>query len=167
MFPRSIFVIFGFFVISSFATAGETHYEVELEVPDQAVSDYRRPYVAVWVADTKNKPVQVLALWYQDERWLNDLRHFWRRVMRSESVDVDGVSGATRKPGIYNLHWDGKNSAGEQVARGGYKLCAEAAREHGGHTAKCVDFEVGEGSISQTLRLEGELSMLSLKTHSH
>src|SRR5262249_21105599 len=38
----------------------------------------RRPYVAVWIEDKDKVPVRTLALWYQKERWLPDLRSWYR-----------------------------------------------------------------------------------------
>lgn len=114
-----------------FADAGmELHIAFEL-----AAVGGRRPYVAVWIEDKDKFAVRTLALWYQKERWLPDLRSWYRgdrvRAM-AEGNDITGsVASATRSPGKYAVKWDGKDNAGKPVKPGTYTVTIEAAREHG------------------------------------
>ena len=95
----------------------------------------RRPYVAVWIEDKDKFPVRTLALWYQKERWLPDLRSWYRddriRAMAEGNDITASVASATRPPGKYTLKWDGKDNAGKPVKPGKYTVNIEAAREHG------------------------------------
>jgi thiamine biosynthesis lipoprotein ApbE len=95
----------------------------------------RRPYVAVWVEDKDKFPVRTLALWYQKERWLPELRNWYRddrmRAMSEGSDLTASIASATRSPGKYSLKWDGKDNAGKAVKPGKYTVVIEAAREHG------------------------------------
>jgi hypothetical protein len=95
----------------------------------------RRPYVAVWIEDKDKFPVRTLALWYQKERWLPDLRGWYRddrmRAMAEGNEIAASIASATRAPGKYTLKWDGKDNAGKPVKPGKYTVNIEAAREHG------------------------------------
>ena len=97
----------------------------------------RRPYFAAWVEDADKFPVRTMALWFQRERWLPELRAWYRsdrlRAM-AEGTDITrSVSSATRSPGHYTLQWDGKDNQGKLVKPGKYTVYIECAREHGGY----------------------------------
>ncbi len=97
----------------------------------------RRPYFAAWVEDADKFPARTLALWFQRERWLPELRAWYRadRLRASaEGTDITrSVSSATRSPGHYTLQWDGKDNQGKLVKPGKYTVYLECAREHGGY----------------------------------
>ncbi len=95
----------------------------------------RRPYVAVWIEDKDKFPLRTIALWYNKDRWLPELKA-WTRDERvrslAEGTDISGtVASATRPPGKYNFKWDGKDNAGKPVKPGKYTVMIEASREHG------------------------------------
>ncbi len=106
----------------------------------------RRPYVAVWIEDKDKFPVRTLALWYQKERWLPDLRSWYRddriRSMSEGSNITASIASATRQPGKYTLKWDGKDNAGKPVKPGRYTVNIEAAREHGTYQIIRQDVEL-------------------------
>jgi len=136
-------------------------YRVEIELAKFSSAEYHRPYVAVWIASPSNQPQQVLQLWSERDRWLKDLKYFWRRVLRKDPGASDGATGATRGPGRYHFSWDGE--AGKtRLPSGSYKLCAEAAREHGGHSAKCLNFDLPLTMVQQ-IQLNGEIIQLRIE----
>ncbi len=95
---------------------------------------FRRPFVAVWVEDSKKKTIKTLALWYNKPRWLPDLKEWYRKnngKYSPETKDIATISSATRPPGSYILKWDGKDEEGKNVAADTYTIYIEAAREHG------------------------------------
>ena len=51
---------------------------VNVEIPQTQGFGARRPYVAVWIEDKDHFPVRTLAVWFQKERWLNELRAWYR-----------------------------------------------------------------------------------------
>ena len=108
---------------------------VSLELARLTDDRARRPYVAVWVEDKDKYPVRTLALWFKGDRWLPDLRAWYRGdQLRSLSEGKDitaSVSSATRPAGKYTVKWDGKDNAGTFVKPGKYTVFIEAAREHG------------------------------------
>lgn len=137
-------------------------YRVSLQIPQMDVADYKRPYGALWLAHTDNSPIVVLRLWRDEERWLKDLKFFWRKVLRS-GAKTDAVTRATRGPGQRVVNWDGTDASGNPLVAGEYKLCAEVAREHGGHTAKCIRFYHPLTKPLVELALDGEFTHLALQ----
>ena len=75
--------------LNSIASANDDTIKLEatVEIPKLNVSEYHRPYVAVWVQDQNRNVVANLAVWYQMKKgnegegtkWLPDLRQWWRR----------------------------------------------------------------------------------------
>jgi len=117
----------------------DPNYELNIDLNLQRIDNprYRRPYVAVWIEDADHFPVRTLALWFEKNRWLPELKQWYRddqvRTM-SEGSDISRtVSSATRGPGHYTLKWDGKDNTGKALKAGKYTVVIEAAREHGGY----------------------------------
>src|SRR3954451_10980265 len=86
----------------------------------------RRPYVAIWIEDKDKFPVRTLALWYQKERWLPELRAWYRddrmRAMAEGNSVAASIASATRPSGKYTVKWDGKDNAGKLVKAGKYTV---------------------------------------------
>jgi len=103
---------------------------VELTLPKIDTHPYHKPFVAVWLEDEKRKPIQTIALWYDDAEWLKDLRQWWRKLGRNQHANgrLDGLSGATKKPGIYRIKWQGKTADKTVLVN------IEVVREEGGRS---------------------------------
>lgn len=119
--------------------AGAAEVELQVEIPQLAVAEYHRPYVAIWLETDKGAHQQNLALWYdldmddnEGSKWLKDLRQWWRRSGRELAFPVDGFAGATRRPGTHLLKFSSADAPFKQLPRGRYHLVVEAAREVGG-----------------------------------
>ncbi|HWC95269.1 MAG TPA: DUF2271 domain-containing protein [Candidatus Sulfopaludibacter sp.] len=97
----------------------------------------RRPYLAAWVEDADKFPVRTIALWFNKDRYLPELRAWYRgdriRSMAEGNDLAHSISSATRSPGHYTLEWDGKDNQGKPVKPGKYTVYIECAREHGGY----------------------------------
>lgn len=112
-------------------------YEVVVDVELARIEGqrYRRPYLAVWVEDKDRFPVRTVALWFQKDRWLPDLKGWYRgdrlRLLAEGNEIAASISSATRPPGKYTMKWDGKDNKGVAVKPGKYTVYVEAAREHG------------------------------------
>lgn len=148
--------------VSSFAA----DMQLSVEIPEIQVAEYHRPYVAVWAMNKNDKTVINGAVWYQidddgeGEKWLKDMRLWWRRSGRSLEVPIDGVTGATRKPGEYQLSL---NKVAQQLTPGDYVLYVEASREVGGRELLNVDFSWPlTESITLSAQGESELGTISL-----
>lgn len=112
---------------------------VEVEIPELQVAEYHRPYVAVWLEDSKGQHQLDLAVWYDHDirnnegnKWLKDLRLWWRRSGRSLDMPVDAFSGATRAPGMHAVSFEAEDQRLDRLSAGDYTLAVEAAREVGG-----------------------------------
>lgn len=121
---------------------------VTFEIPEKDVSDYERPYIAAWVSDDKRNLVRILLLAGDEARWMEENYYWFRRFGRKAGSLVDAESGPTRRPGHYDLSWDGKDHDGNGVPAGDYVFHIEASREHGGHQHESVEFQTGKAGIS-------------------
>jgi hypothetical protein len=113
--------------------------EISIEIPKLDVAEYHRPYVAVWLEGPDKKVAANLAVWYdvanrnqEGDKWLKDLRQWWRRTGRTLTVPADGLTSATRAPGTHDIKFDATHPALKDLAAGEYELVIEAAREVGG-----------------------------------
>ena len=113
--------------------------QLSLEIPRLSVAEYHRPYVAVWIETQDKAAVKTLAVWYdvkmknqEGEKWLKDMRQWWRRAGRDMTLPADGVSGATRAPGKHQVVFKGGSAPLGNLPAGQYNLVVEAAREVGG-----------------------------------
>jgi hypothetical protein len=113
--------------------------EISIEIPKLDVAEYHKPYVAVWLEGPDKKVAANLAVWYdvanakkEGDKWLKDLRQWWRRTGRELTVPADGLTSATRAPGTHELKFDAGHAALKDLAAGQYELIVEAAREVGG-----------------------------------
>ncbi len=123
---------------------------ISVEVPKLTVAEYHTPYTAVWLESAEEgdkKTVKTLAVWYADkkregggEKWLKDLRQWWRRDGRSLTFPVDGVSGATRLAGVHKLTFTQGTAPLGDLPKGSYSLLVEIAREGGGREVVKVPF---------------------------
>lgn len=135
---------------------------LSLELPRHEGSQYR-PYVAVWVENPQQQAVATLAVWRKEADWLKDMRRWWRKSGRYENGQPDGVSGATRKPGVYQLQWDGRDQQGKALPPGRYTLHIEAAREHGSRSLVSQGIELGQ-TTSYHLEPVAELGAITIHT---
>jgi thiamine biosynthesis lipoprotein ApbE len=95
----------------------------------------KRPFIAIWIEDADKFPVRTLALWYHEDRWLPEMKAWYRadklRSMSEKTSIVRSIGAATRPPGKYSMKWDGKDNDGQLVKPGTYTVYLESSREHG------------------------------------
>ena len=130
------------------ATAQAATLSVDIEIPRLNVAEYHRPYVAVWIEPEAGRDAHSLAIWYdhrmadrEGEKWLKDMRQWWRGDGRSLSMPADAISSATRPPGAHTLTADDTAAPLSQLAAGRYVLHIEAAREVGGREVLSLPFQ--------------------------
>lgn len=119
---------------------------VAVEIPQLNVAQYLRPYVAFWL-EKDGAHVANLAVWYdtdleaeRGEEWLKDMRQWWRRSGRSLDMPVDGISGATRPPGVHAETFKPGTDKLAELPAGEYQLLVEAARQLGGREVVKIPF---------------------------
>ncbi len=71
------------------------------------------PYVAAWIEGADGTVAANLNVWYdlkqedkKGNKWLKDMRQWWRRAGRDLDMPVDGLSSATRPAGKHALDFD-------------------------------------------------------------
>ncbi len=154
-------MLYALLLMSLFGFSSVIHAEqvqVKLTVPVLDVATYHRPYVAVWLETTQRKGVHTLAIWYEQDDWLKDLRQWWRKLGRKGEAHYDASTGATRKPGRYQIEWDGRDRQGNRVAPGEYYLLVEAAREAGGRDFLRQKIRLGDDK-TQRYTLQGDVEL--------
>lgn len=112
---------------------------VQIDIPQQNVAEYHKPYVAGWIEDSTGAAAGNVFVWYDikkrdnaGQKWLKDLRTWWRKSGR-DLTSTDGFSGATRSPGRQTLSLDTNATALKGLKPGSYVFVVEASREGGGH----------------------------------
>lgn len=143
--------------------------KLDVTIPSLQVAEYHKPYVAVWLEDSKRKTTQI-AVWYdvemkngKGEEWLADLRQWWRRAGRKLSLPIDGVSGATKGPGMHTVSTE-LTEVLAKLPAGKYKIRIEAAREVGGKELVNIPLTLPLDTTKLPLSVEGrsELGLVSL-----
>lgn len=138
---------------------------VKVQIPTLNVSEYHRPYVAIWIENQDQSIATHLAVWYQTDakkedgtQWLKDLRQWWRRGGREQTMPIDGVTGATRPVGEHAVQFKGSSKQLAKLANGKYNLVVEAVREVGGRELVRVPFE-WPSKQSQHLTAQGKTEL--------
>ena len=152
------------------ASAFAADINITVEIPRIDASEYHRPYVAVWIENPDQSVAANLAVWYMQKdtqegagtKWLADLRQWWRRSGRDQTMPIDGVSGATRPVGQHQLKFDAASAPLSTLAPGKYALIVEATREVGGRELLRIAFD---WPIVEAVHLEakGEHELGSVK----
>ncbi|WP_394222962.1 DUF2271 domain-containing protein [Alteromonas gracilis] len=134
--------------------------KLEVTLPQLDVAEYHKPYLAVWIEDSKRNATQV-AVWYDVEmregkgkEWLKDLRQWWRRGGRSLDMPYDGLTSATKGPGDYSIDAQ-LNEALAALSAGEYTLRVEASREVGGREVLSLPFTLPLSSMTLPAEVKG------------
>ena len=141
----------------------ENNLSIEYQIPHINEGKYHRPYLALWITDTRNKSVRHLMLLGESERWAKENTRWWRRVGRKIPGVLEAVARPTRLPGKYHLSWNYLNDQGQPVEPGKYWLHMEAAREGGGHDYQKISIDTGTGWLEHTLPAKGELGPVAIR----
>ena len=133
------------------------------EIPRIEVSNYRKPYVAIWLEDADRKAVKMYRVLFDQspigDNWLPDLKTWWRRGGRAMEMPVAGVTRPTRGPGSYKLDMGSL----AELPPGQYALVFEAAREKGGREVVKLPFEWAPGtSVEVSASGSTEMGAVSL-----
>lgn len=126
-------------------TSNTVVMEVEIMIPELQVNPYHKPYIAVWLETLDRRYVTTIKLMADDKEWYKDLRQWWRKVAR-QKVNIDGVTGATKRPGLVKLNWKGVDENNKKVPAGEYWLNVEASREEGGRDYSRHKITLGQKS---------------------
>ena len=127
--------------------ANAAELRVGLEIPSMSVAEYHNPYVAIWLENTDSRDVTNLEVWYdasmsnnKGNKWLKDMRQWWRKSGRELDMPVDGITAATKGPGKYDINVEIADEPLSNLPAGSYQLRVEAAREVGGRELLSIPF---------------------------
>jgi len=154
---------------SGWATGADL--SVKFDVPQLNVAEYHKPYVAIWIENADQSIASNLAVLYDvkmkekgGEKWVKDLRTWWRKAGRDATLPIDGVSGATRAPGTHTMKFAGAKYGIDKLPAGDYTLVVEAAREAGGREVVKVPFSwAGKGKLAANAAGKEELGAVALQ----
>lgn len=125
---------------------------IDIEIPRQSVAEYHRPYVVGWLEKENAEVIHAgtLFVWFDvkkkfdaGQKWLTDMRQWWRKSGRELTLPINGVTSATRAPGRHTMTIDAAKVSG--LKPGSYVLMVEAAREVGGREVVRVPFTYSPG----------------------
>ncbi|GAB2192034.1 DUF2271 domain-containing protein [Sessilibacter sp. MAH1] len=146
---RSIYTLL--FAVNIFSFAHSTYsseLNISIKIPELNVAEYHNPYVAIWIENQDDKSVTDVQVWYnakmrdkEGNKWLKDLRQWWRKSGRSLDMPVDAITAATKGPGKYNLNFIADDKKLKNLTPGNYRLRIEAAREVGGRELLDIPFQ--------------------------
>ncbi|HTE43175.1 MAG TPA: DUF2271 domain-containing protein, partial [Steroidobacteraceae bacterium] len=118
---------------------------------DQRASDFRSPYMAVWITDEENRPVHTTIMVGRDVQWQRD-NHIWFSSHRDRAKQlIDLVSQATALSGRYRIFWGGIDDDWQRVPIGKYVLHLETSQERGKHSYRSIPLEIGRERFRKQL----------------
>jgi hypothetical protein len=146
------------------APAMAADLNVSFTIPRMSVAEYHAPYVAIWIEKPDGAAAETLSVWYKPrhEKWLKDMRQWWRKSGREMSFPADGLTGPTQAPGPQKVTFSGAKGALKDLKPGQYTLVVEAAREAGGHEAVRVPFVWGKAGKPATAKGSAELGAVTV-----
>jgi hypothetical protein len=155
-------------LVSGWAVAADL--SVKFDLPQLNVAEYHKPYVAIWLERADQSVAANLAVLYDlkkdaaGDKWVKDLRTWWRKAGRDAKFPLDGVSGATRPAGSQTMKFDGAKHGLDKLPAGDYKLVVEASREAGGRELVKVPFTwTGKGKVAANAAGREELGAVALE----
>ena len=134
---------------------------VNFSIPEFSTQDYNKPYVAIWTeAKVEGKAENdTLLLWHltkrEQDKWLVDIRRWWRKVGRYGEMPADGITGATKGPGDYNVTL----AIGDLEK---FTLMIEVVREDGGRSLLRQAIDTNK-SKKYTLAADVEIGAVTIK----
>jgi hypothetical protein len=155
-------------LVSGWAMAADL--TVKFDLPQLNVAEYHKPYVAIWIERADQSVASTLAVLYDvkkkdnaGEKWVKDLRTWWRKAGRDVQLPIDGVSGATRTAGTQTMSFAGPKAGLDKLPAGDYKLVIEAAREAGGRELVRVPFTwPAKGKLAASASGKEELGAVAI-----
>lgn len=141
-----------FVLVGGLAAAPSLAATLNVTLPRPQVAEYKKPYLAVFLEPVAGGPARTVAIWYglnnrdgeYGQKWLTELRSWWRKGGRSLHLPADGISGATKAPGSYTIPLPADALSGK------YTLTVEAAREHGGREFLTIPAKAGASASGKT-----------------
>jgi len=137
-----------------------TTLTVDFTLPQFDKQDYRKPYVAIWAEtkiDTKN-----LLLWHltkrDNDKWLVDIRRWWRKEGRYSNNKFDGITGATKSAGQHQVQLDIADLKD-------FTLLIEVVRQKGGRSLVRQRINLSDQKNHYTIAPSDEIGDIKIKVN--
>lgn len=150
--------------VAAASPAFSAELKVTVEVPRIPVAEYHAPYVALWIEKSDGTAAGTLAVRFRPnhEKWLKDMRTWWRKTGREMTYEADGLSGPTRSPGVQQYAFASDKGVLKDLKPGQYTLVVDAAREAGGYEAVRVPFTWGKPAKPKGAKGSKELGAVTV-----
>ncbi|NRA59538.1 MAG: DUF2271 domain-containing protein [Psychrobium sp.] len=144
------------FTVASQATT----LTVDFSLPQFDKQDYRKPYVAMW-AETKGNSDNLL-LWHltkrDNDKWLVDIRRWWRKEGRYSDNKFDGTTGATKGAGQHQVQLD----IGDLTK---FTLMIEVVRQKGGRSLVRKKIDLSNTNSLYNIAPSDEIGAITIKVN--
>jgi thiamine biosynthesis lipoprotein len=148
-------------LVNSSSSAAEQHWPYDWELGIRFIapesneaernSDFRSPYMAMWITDADNRPVHTLFLLGTSAEWQRENFVWWSMHRNRAKQLVDLRSQATALSGRYNLYWNGQDDDLKPLPVGKYTLHLETSQERGKHTHRSLPLEIGRARFKMEM----------------
>jgi thiamine biosynthesis lipoprotein len=139
----------------------QVYYEAFID-PGHRASDYRSPYLVMWISDKAGRPVRTLIIIGKDPEYQQD-NHIWWALYGSRARRMVEVrSGPTSLSGRYPTFWPGFDDGYSTVAPGEYLLNIETSRERGGHTFRSIPVTIGRKAFEHDIKPTADMGTVKL-----
>ncbi|HYM36630.1 MAG TPA: DUF2271 domain-containing protein [Steroidobacteraceae bacterium] len=118
---------------------------------EKQTSDFRDPYIAIWITDTQNNPVNTVFMLGTAAKWHRDNFIWWGSHTERAEHMVELRSQSTTLSGRYQTYWGGVDDDWKPVPIGKYILHLETSQEHGKHSHRSVTLDVGRERFKMSL----------------
>lgn len=151
--------LFTCLLLSSAVNAAPT-LSIDFSLPEFSKQEYRKPYVAIW-AETKSDSTNLL-LWHltkeKNDKWLIDIRRWWRKEGRYSKNIFDGITGATKGYGNHHVELD-VSTLSE------FTLFIEVARQKGGRSIVRQQINLNDSITQFNIAATKELGAVNIKVN--
>lgn len=148
-------------ILTQAASQWPAGYAMTMDVPLTA-NGWKRPYLAIWVEDTKGSLVRNIALFASKPRYLNELRE-WYSVNVRAGANWRSVARPTRGPGRYSFVWDGLDEEGRPAPEGSYRVFVECAVEHGSYYRQFGTIDCGATPAQAMVKKTGYFDEVAIQ----
>lgn len=139
----------------------QIYYEAFIDLRNRA-SDYRSPYLVMWISDKSGRPVRTLIIIGKDPEYQRDNYIWWRLYGGRAQKMVEVRSGPTSLSGQYPTFWPGFDDSYSAVAPGEYLLNIETSRERGEHTFRSVPVTIGRKAFEYDIKPTADMGAIKL-----
>ncbi len=154
------FIAMAICVIASNVANAATTISVDFSLPAFAKEEYRKPYVAMWAEHDGES--DNLLLWHltkrKSDKWLPDIRRWWRKEGRYAEQKFDGITGATKSTGEHHVQLDVSKLSK-------FTLFIEVARQKGGRSIVRQKIDLNGTQKLFNLDATSELGAVTIKVN--